>query len=78
MEHVSRFIHTMGPYVGDRELCLREFPKSLVDKAYTWYTMLRPGSIKTCDEMMERFRAKYYPSEDKGHFPKPSDGKTKA
>ena len=78
MEHVSRFIHTMGPYVGDRELCPREFPKSLVDKAYTWYTMLRPGSIKTCDEMMERFRAKYYPSEDKGHFPKPSDGKTKA
>ena len=65
VEHVSRFIHTMGPYVGDRELCLREFAKSLVDKAYTWYTMLRPGSIKTWDEMMERFCAKYYPNKDK-------------
>ena len=47
VEHVSRFIHTMGPYVGDKELCLREFAKSLVDKAYTWYTTLRLGSIKT-------------------------------
>ena len=35
VEHVSRFVHTMGPYVEDRELCLREFAKSLVDRAYT-------------------------------------------
>ena len=68
MEHVSRFVHTMGPYTGDRELCLREFAKSLVDRAYTWYTTLRLGSIKTWDEMMERFCAKYYPGEDKVTF----------
>ena len=47
VEHMSRFVHTMGPYVGDQELCLREFAKSLVDRAYTWYTTLKPGSIKT-------------------------------
>jgi len=35
VEHVSKFIHTMGPYTGDKELCLREFAKSLVDRAYT-------------------------------------------
>jgi len=68
VEHVSRFIHTMGPYARDTELCLREFAKSLVDRAYTWYTTLRPGSIKTWDEMMERFCAKYYPGEDKITF----------
>ena len=68
MEHVSRFIHTMGPYAGDKELCLREFAKSLVDRAYTWYTTLRPRSIKTWDEMMERFYAKYYPGKDKITF----------
>ena len=28
VEHVSRFIHIMGPYAGDKELCLREFTKS--------------------------------------------------
>ena len=68
VEHVSRFIHTMGPYAGDRELCLREFAKSLVDRAYTWYTTLRPRSIKTWDEIMEKFCAKYYPGEDKITF----------
>ena len=68
MEHLSRFVHIVGPYAGDQELCLREFAKSLVDRAYTWYTTLRLGSIKTWDEMMERFCAKYYPGEDKVTF----------
>ena len=58
----------MGPYVGYKELCLREFAKSLVDRVYIWYTTLRLGSIKTWDEMMERFCAKYYPGEDKATF----------
>ena len=47
VECVSRFVYTMGPYAGDRELCLKKFAKSLVDKAYTWYITLRHGSIKT-------------------------------
>ena len=68
MEHMSRFIHTMSPCAGDKELCLREFAKSLMDRAYTWYTTLRPGSIKTWDEMMERFCAKYNLGEDKVIF----------
>ena len=65
---MSRFIHTMGPYAMDKKLCLREFAKSLVDKAYTWYTTLRPRSIKIWDHMMETFCAKYYPNEDKVTF----------
>ena len=68
MEHLSRFVHIVGPYIGDQELCLREFAKSLMDIAYTWYTTLRLRSIKTWDEMMERFCAKYYPGEDKVTF----------
>ena len=47
MEHVGRFIHTIGSNAKDRELYLKEFAKSLVDRAYTWYTTLRPRSIKT-------------------------------
>ena len=58
----------MSPYAGDKELCLREFAKSLVDKAYTWYTTLKPRSIKTWDKLMERFCAKYYSGEDKVIF----------
>ena len=68
MEHVSRFIHTMDPYIGDKELCLKEFAKSVVDRAYMWYITLRLRSIRTWDEMMERFCAKYYPGEDKVTF----------
>ena len=62
------FIHTIGFNARDRELYLREFAKSLVDRAYTWYTTLRPRSIKTWDEMMERFCEKYYFGEDKVTF----------
>ena len=35
IEHVSKFIDTLGPYAADEELCLREFSKSLCDRAYT-------------------------------------------
>ena len=42
-----------------------------MDKAYTWYTTLRPGFIKTWDKMMEGFCAKYYLGEDKVTFQSP-------
>uniref|UniRef100_A0A2N9ED87 RNA-directed DNA polymerase n=1 Tax=Fagus sylvatica TaxID=28930 RepID=A0A2N9ED87_FAGSY len=35
LEHVSKFLDAMGPHVGDSNLCLREFSKSLTDRAYT-------------------------------------------
>ena len=47
VEHVSKFIDTFGPYTADKDLCLREFSKSLCDWAYTWYIGLKPGSIPT-------------------------------
>ena len=68
VEHINRLVHTMGCYTGDKELCLREFAKSLVDRTYTWYTTLRLGSINTWDEILERFCAKYYLGEDKVTF----------
>ena len=40
MEHVSKFMDSMGPFAGDRGVCLREFLKSLTDRAYTWYSTL--------------------------------------
>ena len=45
MEHVSKFMDSMGPFAGDWELCIREFSKSLTDRAYTWYSTLQPNSI---------------------------------
>ena len=60
MEHISKFINTMGPNAGHKELCLREFAKSLINQADTWYTTLRLGSIRNWDDMIEKFCAKYY------------------
>lgn len=34
-EHVARFFDPMGRHASDAELCLREFSKSLKDRAYT-------------------------------------------
>ena len=35
VEHVSKFIDTLGLYAADVDLCLWEFSKSLCDRAYT-------------------------------------------
>ena len=40
IEHVNKFLDSMGPFAGNGDLCLREFSKSLADRAYTWYSTL--------------------------------------
>ena len=47
IEHISKFLDSMGPFVAHGELSLQEFSKSLVDRAYIWYTVLLAGSIRT-------------------------------
>uniref|UniRef100_A0A2N9EZU9 RNA-directed DNA polymerase n=1 Tax=Fagus sylvatica TaxID=28930 RepID=A0A2N9EZU9_FAGSY len=63
--HISKFINSMGAYAGNGDLCLREFSKSLDDRAYTWYTTLRPGSVKVWEDMVELFCGKYFQAEEK-------------
>ena len=64
VEHVSKFIDTLGPYAANEYLCLREFSKSLCDWAYTWYIGLKPGSIPTWDDMVDVFCTKYFHREE--------------
>ena len=64
IEHVSKFIDTLGLYATDEDLCLREFSKSLCDQAYTWYIGLMPGSIPTWDDMVDIFCTKYFHGEE--------------
>ena len=64
MEHVSKFIDTLGPYTADEDLCLRELSKSLCDQSYTWYIGLKPGSIPTSDDMVDVFCTKYFHGEE--------------
>ena len=63
--HISKFIDSIGPYAGNGDLCLREFSKSLDDRAYTWYTTLPPRSVKTWKDMVELFCGKYFQVEEK-------------
>ena len=64
VEHVSKFIDTVGPYAANKDLCLREFSKSLCDQAYTWYINLKLGSIPTWDDMVDVFCTKYFHGEE--------------
>jgi hypothetical protein len=63
--HISKFVDSMGAYAGNGDLCLREFSKSLDDRAYTWYTTLPPGSVKVWEDMVELFCGKYFQAEEK-------------
>ena len=63
--HISKFIDLMGPYAGNGDLCLREFSKSLDDRAYRWYTTLPPWSVRSWDDMVEFFCGKYFQAEEK-------------
>ena len=65
LEHISKFLDSMGPFAAHGKLCLREFLKSLVDRAYIWYTMLPAGSIKTWEDMVKSFCSKYFHVEEK-------------
>ena len=65
MEHVSKFMDSMGPFARDGELYLREFSKSLIDCAYTWYSTLQLNSIPMWEDMVESFCTKYFHGEEK-------------
>ena len=64
VEHVSKFIDTLGAHATNEDLCLREFSKSLCNRAYTWYFGLKSGSIPTWDDMVDVFCTKYFHREE--------------
>uniref|UniRef100_A0A2N9IR83 Integrase catalytic domain-containing protein n=1 Tax=Fagus sylvatica TaxID=28930 RepID=A0A2N9IR83_FAGSY len=65
MEYISKFLDSMGPFAAHGDLYLQEFLKYLVDRAYTWYTVLPTGSIRTWEDMVESFCSKYFHMEEK-------------
>ncbi|CAL2227278.1 unnamed protein product [Prunus armeniaca] len=64
-EHVNRFIDALGSHAGDCNLRLREFSKSLIDRAYTWYTTLAPGTVRSWEDLANRFCKKYFQHEER-------------
>ena len=64
-EQVVRFIETLGVHDSDHSLCLREFSKSLTKKAYSWYVNLALNSIKSWEEMVNKFHMKFFQVQEK-------------
>lgn len=64
-EHVTRFVDSLGIHSGDRNLRLREFSKSLTDKAYSWYTNLQAGSVLSWEDMVRKFYSKFFYVEER-------------
>ena len=50
----------MGTCSDDHDLKLREFFKSLTDKAYSWFVNLPANSIKTWEEFVAAFGTKFF------------------
>ena len=55
LEHISRFTVQCGEYSNNRNGKLRMFPNSLTGQAFTWYAALPVNSIKSWEEMEEKF-----------------------
>ncbi|GMP49503.1 hypothetical protein CsSME_00016453 [Camellia sinensis var. sinensis] len=64
-EQVVRFIETLGVHGSDHSLCLWEFFKSLTERAYSWYVNLAPNSIKSWEEMVNKFHTKFFQVQEK-------------
>lgn len=55
----------MGTFVHNPELCVREFSKSLIDRAYVWYLNIKPGLIHDWDHLVTLFNVKFFCGEAK-------------
>ncbi|XP_059669295.1 uncharacterized protein LOC132314449 [Cornus florida] len=64
-EHVVRFIEALGPFGNDHTLRLREFSKTLTDRAYKWYANLESGSLTTWSQLATIFQSKFFQAEER-------------
>ncbi|XP_059650167.1 uncharacterized protein LOC132295922 [Cornus florida] len=64
-EHVVLFIEALGPFGNDHTLRLREFSKTLTDRAYKWYANLESGSLTTWNQLATIFQSKFFQAEER-------------
>ncbi|XP_059630202.1 uncharacterized protein LOC132273203 [Cornus florida] len=64
-EHVVWFIKALGPFRNDHTLRLREFSKTLTDRAYKWYANLESRSLTTWNQLATIFQLKFFQAEER-------------
>lgn len=67
-KHIRQYIDALTTDSHDYELRLREFAKSLEDRAFTWYTSLAPRSVLSWNDMATQFMKKFFAFEEKLKF----------
>ncbi|KAJ1397464.1 Aspartic peptidase domain superfamily [Sesbania bispinosa] len=67
-EHIMSFLDDLRIYRSNKNLRLREFSKSLLGRAFTWYAKLRPYSIETWEDLVMEFCGKFLEEEEARHI----------
>ena len=60
-----RYMDALTAHSYDHDLRLREFSKSLEDRAFTWYTTLQLGSVLSQNDMATKFMKKLFALDEK-------------
>jgi hypothetical protein len=59
-EHVTHFLAACQDTTHNGALLLRQFVQTLSGPAFTWYSKLAPGSIRTSEQMQDAFLKHFY------------------
>ena len=59
-EHVAHFLAACQDTTHNGALLLRQFVQTLSGPAFTWYSKLAPGSIRTWEQMQDAFLERFY------------------
>jgi hypothetical protein len=59
-EHVAHFLAACQVTAHNGALLLSQFVQTLSGPAFTWYSKLAPGSIRTWEQMQDAFLKRFY------------------
>ena len=64
-EHISQYIAQLGEVGSSKSLPIRMFSLSLTGTAFSWFLLLAPNSIRSWDELEQKFHDHFYSGDNK-------------
>ena len=59
-EHISQYIAQLGEVGSSKSLRVRMFSLSLTRIAFSWFSSLAPNTIRSLDELEQKFHDNFY------------------
>ena len=59
-EHISQYIAQLGEVGSSKSLCVHMFSLSLTGTAFSWFSSLTPNSIRSWDDLEQKFYDHFY------------------